>query len=742
MTRKQFIRLSASAGGVGLAYPLLATAWPPTDFAPGPFRRFANSADYLRRKFREDVTDPATGLDRLALEKGAWRIYEELQGKECWCVVKARLFAFLCERMAIDVSPLDRFPAIACWKRWGRPLDPILRKRADEIDRTVCPAATEEVRRAWADGRFAMWHDFDHSAPDWDVIVPLGFGGLSARLDRYRRETPRWRALRITMDAMLSAIDRLAVQGDRTGCAREAAALRRLRRGAPRSAYDVLMFTWLYFFFSEHLDCMQVRSLSQIDALLRPYYEDDIRSGRTTEAEFREDFRCFIWQWGSIDNYWGQPLQLGGSREDGSTVFCRLSRIMLDVLDECALPTPKLQLKVGASTPEWVWDKAVDMARRHRSVVFMGEEGIFRAMKKRGYGDRDARLAAIWGCYEYGPRHSLNTTFGGGGGVNLLKPVEMMLASGIEYPTWESFRSAYLEHVRETLDRCMALSVERESHLEDINPGNVFTTAMEEALANGRDAFANGLPANNGTQVMAAGLGTAVDALLAVRELVYESRTLTLAELAGAMAANWRGHETLRTRMLRSRRKWGNNDAEANALGSAIAQTFGERVNGRSNGRGGRFEASGHAARLFIELGRQTGATPDGRLAGEEISKNLSPTMGVDVEGATALVETLAHLRPEDFPGDFPLDVMLHTSAASGRRGLEAMKSLIRVYHANGGAAIHFNVISVEELKAAQHDPGRYANLQVRVCGWNVRWNDLPPEEQSAYIRRAENMMR
>ena len=74
--------------------------------------------------------------------------------------------------------------------------------------------------------------------------------------------------------------------------------------------------------------------------------------------------------------------------------------------------------------------------------------------------------------------------------------------------------------------------------------------------------------------------------------------------------------------------------------------------------------------------------------------------MGADVEGATALVETLAHLRPEDFPGDFPLDVMLHTSAASGRRGLEDMKALIRVYHANGGAAIHFNVISVEELKA------------------------------------------
>ena len=34
------------------------------------------------------------------------------------------------------------------------------------------------------------------------------------------------------------------------------------------------------------------------------------------------------------------------------------------------------------------------------------------------------------------------------------------------------------------------------------------------------------------------------------------------------------------------------------------------------------------------------------------------------------------------------------------------------------------------------------ANLQVRVCGWNVRWNDLSRIEQDAYIRRAENVMK
>ena len=40
--------------------------------------------------------------------------------------------------------------------------------------------------------------------------------------------------------------------------------------------------------------------------------------------------------------------------------------------------------------------------------------------------------------------------------------------------------------------------------------------------------------------------------------------------------------------------------------------------------------------------------------------------------------------------------------------------------------------------RAAQEHPERYENLQVRVCGWNIRWNDLPREQQDAYIRRAE----
>ncbi len=88
------------------------------------------------------------------------------------------------------------------------------------------------------------------------------------------------------------------------------------------------------------------------------------------------------------------------------------------------------------------------------------------------------------------------------------------------------------------------------------------------------------------------------------------------------------------------------------------------------------------------------------------------------------------------------MDVMLHPSAVDGEKGFEVMKALLFQYYANNGIIMQFNVFDAAELRDAQAHPEKYENLQVRVCGWNVRWNDLPKREQDAYIRRAEMIAR
>ena len=144
----------------------------------------------------------------------------------------------------------------------------------------------------------------------------------------------------------------------------------------------------------------------------------------------------------------------------------------------------------------------------------------------------------------------------------------------------------------------------------------------------------------------------------------------------------------------------------------------------------------------FVWQGKKTGATPDGRRAGDEISKNGSPSVGMDKNGVTALIMSALAIEPPTYAESICLDVMLHPSAVAGDGGLDVLKSLIDVYAENDGMAIQFNIFNSEKLRDAQEHPEQYKNLQVRVCGWNVLWNNLSRDEQDAYILRAENIAR
>ena len=715
---------------------------------------------YLRRKFRQDVTDKTTGLSQQGLLVRLNGIVAEGKSSgEPWRVTKAKLFAAGVLEQAIDVSPLDWFPAIAVWDRLSLPIWKVTKSdRASEVNARMLPTwVTKEWYAGNAAGDWNIWQDFDHSVPDWRVIMKLGFPGMKSRLDKYAvRGDPFYEGLQIAMAAMLKGIDRFIEQGKknnstRSTCStrlrREIACLERLRNGPPQTAYDVMMFIWLYFFCSEHLDGFQCRSLTELDVFLTPYYDADIAAGRTTEAEFREQLKHFLWQWGSVANYWNQPVGLGGTRADGTTEFNHVSRIILDVMDECALMTPKFLVKVAPSTPDWAWNKMLDMARRHRSLSFTGEVPVARALGKWFCAtDDDCRKMVMTGCYEPQLHDGANRT--GVGHVNFLKPLETMLgeckAEGArcKFEDFDSFKTEFIRRLVRVTARCREITFEIEKVLGEVNPANLMTIATEHALKVRKDGFADGCPRGNDTAILSVGLGTAVDALLAVKEIVFERKEMTLSDLGAVMSANWKGHEELRLRMLRSSRKWGNNDSEANALGAELIECFASQLNGRPNSRGGIFLACGHCARQYIVLGKKTGATPDGRREGEEMSKNLSPTMGVDREGATALVNTLASSDVTKLPGDYPLDMMLHPSVCQGEKGLKAMRSLVEVFHRNGGAVIQFTVFSAEELRDAQAHPEKYENLQVRVCGWNVRWNDLVKAEQDAYITRAENVMK
>jgi formate C-acetyltransferase len=62
------------------------------------------------------------------------------------------------------------------------------------------------------------------------------------------------------------------------------------------------------------------------------------------------------------------------------------------------------------------------------------------------------------------------------------------------------------------------------------------------------------------------------------------------------------------------------------------------------------------------------------------------------------------------------------------------MRGLVDVYFAGGGFAVQFNVVSASTLRAAQKEPEKYKNLQIRLCGWNIYFTELDRAAQDHLI--------
>lgn len=459
----------------------------------------------------------------------------------------------------------------------------------------------------------------------------------------------------------------------------------------------------------------------------------------------------FLMQFASINNYWGHPLYLGGTLPGGESAINELSYLILDCFYALNICTPKIQIKLAENTPEDFLRFALERIRDgNSSFVFVGEKGIGRAMRGIGFSPEEIRACDINGCYEYNVRGREVKT--APLYLNVTKPIELALHDGVdprtgirvgprtgslaEMKTYDDFYRAYIAQLHGILERGIACCNRFEAHLDRINPTPLFSATIEHSLATAEDAFARGSVYNN-SGALQAGLATAADALTVLRKYVYEKNELTLEAFSDILDQNWTGSELLRRRILRDHEKFGNGLSGPDATAAAIAQYIGHTLTLRPNARGGFWKAGLHSARIFIVFGGKMNATPDGRMAGEEISKNASPAIGQDVSGVTALEKSVTGIDTAMYTEDFCLDVMMLPATVAGEEGLDAMARLVRTYMEHNGIAIHFNIYDEQTLLDAQANPERYQNLQVRVCGWNVLFHTMDKKEQDKYIERA-----
>ena len=731
------------------------------EYISNKYHDTAKPFDSFKRFIRRDeIFAEDTGMDGALIREGILAQDREIAHLP-HPVRKARAFAYVLKNTRISCDPRDLFPAI---NAIDRPLnDTIVSRWNQEVFEQLIPEAGRERSEMNRLGVANVSPDYDHSIPVWERIFALGFSGLLSESERIRQlkkrtaeENAFFEGIRITYEAIVDLIGRLAELAARTpGSEKMAQAFTHIQHNPPATFYEALLTDYLYFMLSEHIEGLQVRSLCNFDRVFYPYYQSDLASG-VTEEEIRTQLAYFFMQFTAIANYWNQPVYLGGCSEDESTVVNELTYLFLDVYDQMGIYNPKVQLKVAPSTPKEVICKALDMIRRgNNCIVFVSDTLIRRALMNAGVSADEARMADVRGCYDYAVQGALvcGMTY-----VNLLKPLEYVLHRGCdgvtgsfaglkgpelsELDTMEKLYAEYVRQLSQMTDRAIRTVNTYDDYLDYVNPQSMLSATYPTALEKARDALDGGASRND-SSINFGFLADAADSMAMIQKYVYDRKELTLAQLRDILDCNYEGYESLRARLLADRDKYGNNRELPDGYAVRIVQDTTAMTQGRPNAvrRGGRWGCGYHVARMSYSQAGNTAASPNGRKRGEELSKNCSASMGRSREGATAAILSVTKLDASAFTSSACLDLGLLPSAVRGEEGLEAMYQLLMTFLKRGGQAVHINVFDADTLRDAQQHPEKYQDLQIRVCGWNVLWNNINRVEQDGFIRQAESLI-
>jgi formate C-acetyltransferase len=276
-------------------------------------------------------------------------------------------------------------------------------------------------------------------------------------------------------------------------------------------------------------------------------------------------------------------------------------------------------------------------------------------------------------------------------------------------------------------------------------PAPFLSVLTDDCIARGSDYNAGGARYNN-TYIQFVGLGSLTDSLSAVKELCFDApgkenaakHHLSLGELVAILLDDFQDHEPLRQRLVHKTHKYGNDDDYADEFAVRVFNTCLEELDGRPDTKGGHYRVEMLPTTCHVYFGSVTGATPDGRHAGRQLSEGISPVQGADRHGPTGVIKSASkidHLKT----GGTLLNIKFTPSLVSSDDGVDKWAHLVRSYFKLDGHHVQFNVVRAGTLREAQTHPEQHRDLIVRVAGYSDYFCDLSKELQEEIIERTEH---
>ena len=584
-----------------------------------------------------------------------------------------------------------------------------------------------------------------HFNPDMKMGLELGWGGILARLEHYRAlngpETREFYDSEITVvRAIISFLRRISHQLAEFALIERHPVLRenlaamadinlRMADGVPQTMREAIQWMCWFSFFSRLYN--RGSAGGQLDRLLLPYYENDIRAGRLTDEEAKFYLGCLFF---NDSRYY----QLGGSDLDGNDTVNHLSYLILEAADAVNIAC-NLTVRVHDRTDPEFLRKAVGYLFTNRNgwPRFSGDKALVDGFMRCGFPREEAISRISSGCHWMsipGKEYTLNDIVK----INAAKVFEVawqeMMSEG--EPGLERLHRLFLEHLRRAVE-ATADGIKFHLTYQDQNePELILNLLSHGPVEKGCDVTRGATYFN--LCMDGAALATVADSFAAVEQRVVREKRLTFAELDGWLKSDFAGTEGEYVRqMLQHSERYCQGDSLGDAWAVRVSREYSELVREQNRRYPGlNFIPGWFSWSNTIFFGRQVGATPNGRKAGAAINHGANPHPGFRTDGAvTAMANSIAAIQP-GYGNTAPVQLELDPALGDTPEALDKLVSMVRTLLASGNTLLNINIIDADKVLEAHEHPERYPDLVVRVTGFTAYFSMLSRDFRQLVVDR------
>lgn len=183
---------------------------------------------------------------------------------------------------------------------------------------------------------------------------------------------------------------------------------------------------------------------------------------------------------------------------------------------------------------------------------------------------------------------------------------------------------------------------------------------------------------------------------------------------------------------------YGNGDDSVDIFAKEITHEFLTELKKHKTYRGAEHTLSVLTITSNVMYGKKTGATPDGRKAGEAFAPGANPMHGRDNKGAIAAIKSVTNISYKDCRDgiSYTFSIVPGALGKSPEARINNLVAILDGYSVSKGHHININVFDRALLEKAMQEPENYPQLTIRVSGYAVNFVKLSKAHQKEVIKR------